>query len=159
MSSPSHERGAIRAALQQQGERCPYCSMPSHLGRELHAGYCVVEKARSELAALEALVAVKDFSNVTIYEELQRVEAENADLRAQLANAGRDIARPLDEYHEDLGPVLWWTLPVREPPYVGTTLDIGFPDGITHFTPCRDPLNAGDDPRVSADSSKERNDA
>jgi len=43
------------------------------------------DTAESELAALEALVAVKDFSNVTIYEELQRAEAENADLRAKLA--------------------------------------------------------------------------
>ena len=151
-STPSPERGAIKQCI-------AYCfgKMWANRGSN-YLPERVDTAAESELAALEALVAVKDFSNVTIYEELQRVEAENADLRAQLANAGRDIARPLDEYHEDLGPVLWWTLPVREPPYVGTTLDIGFPDGLTHFTPCRDPLNAGDDPRVSADASKERKD-
>lgn len=42
--------------------------------------------------------------------------------------------RPASEYHEDMGPVLWWRL-VRdeenrsqwagEPPYVGTPLDLG----------------------------------
>lgn len=33
------------------------------------------------------------------------------------------IARPLAEWHEDIGPVLWWRFPVDEPPYVGTPLD------------------------------------
>lgn len=27
--------------------------------------------------------------------------------------------RPLDEWHEDYGTVLWWHLPIQEPPYVG----------------------------------------
>ncbi len=34
-------------------------------------------------------------------------------------------ARPLAEWHEDMGPVLWWRFPVDEPPYVGTPLDRG----------------------------------
>ena len=34
-------------------------------------------------------------------------------------------ARPLSEWHEDIGPVLWWRFPVVEPPYVGTPLDRG----------------------------------
>lgn len=37
-----------------------------------------------------------------------------------------DSARPLSEWHEDIGPVLWWWFPVREPPYVGTPLDRGY---------------------------------
>jgi hypothetical protein len=36
-------------------------------------------------------------------------------------------ARPLSDWHEDFGPVLWWCFPVREPPYVGTPLDAGLP--------------------------------
>lgn len=35
------------------------------------------------------------------------------------------IARPLSEWHEDDGPVLWWKLPINETPYVGTPLDQG----------------------------------
>lgn len=27
--------------------------------------------------------------------------------------------RPADEWHEDHGPVLWWHIPIEEPPYVG----------------------------------------
>lgn len=44
--------------------------------------------------------------------------------------------RPLDEYHEDMGPVLWWAWEPeteklhgrwkREAPYVGSPLDLGF---------------------------------
>lgn len=34
-------------------------------------------------------------------------------------------AKPIDEWHEDLGDVLWWKFPVDEPPYVGTPLDLG----------------------------------
>lgn len=42
-----------------------------------------------------------------------------------LARAYLDLihARPFDEWHEDIGNVLWWRLPVCEPPYVGTPLD------------------------------------
>lgn len=34
-------------------------------------------------------------------------------------------ARPLSEWHEDMGPMLWWRFPIEEPPYVGTPLDLG----------------------------------
>lgn len=34
-------------------------------------------------------------------------------------------ARPLSDYHEDMGPVLWWKFPVVEPPYVGRPNDLG----------------------------------
>lgn len=35
--------------------------------------------------------------------------------------------RPLEEYHEDFGSVLWWRFPLAEPPYVGSPLDLGHP--------------------------------
>ena len=38
---------------------------------------------------------------------------------------GTRRARPLSEYHEDMGPVLWWKFPIDEPPYVGTPNDLG----------------------------------
>lgn len=51
--------------------------------------------------------------------------------------------RPLDEWHEDDGPVLWWRLPVDEPPWAGTPLDSDWQIGgdgpggawYTHWTP------------------------
>ncbi len=36
-----------------------------------------------------------------------------------------NVARPASEYHEDMGPVLWWKFPVDEPPYVGGPNDLG----------------------------------
>lgn len=69
--------------------------------------------------------------------------------------AGRaQEARPLEEWHEDMGDVLWWKFPVTEAPYVGSptclgqTVEIhdykgvvargqvgGWPGYHTHFTP------------------------
>jgi hypothetical protein len=44
------------------------------------------------------------------------------------------IARPISEYHEDMGCSLWWIFPLCEPPYCGTPNDCDWPDYHTHFT-------------------------
>ena|SRR5690349_14383375 len=72
-------------------------------------------------------------------------------------------ARPLSEWHEDDGPVLWWKFPIEEPPYVGTPNDCGISTSVrleidgtpvhsharyvggwpgyhTHWTPIQTPL-------------------
>lgn len=43
------------------------------------------------------------------------------------AQAFKDLTtpRPLDEYHEDMGNVLWWKFPIMEAPYVGGPNDLG----------------------------------
>jgi hypothetical protein len=53
-------------------------------------------------------------------------------------------AQPESEWHEDVGPVLWWAFPVQEPPYVGTPLDSDWPGYHTHWTPIAIPA----DPRT-----------
>ncbi|NUP08376.1 MAG: hypothetical protein HOW73_20190 [Polyangiaceae bacterium] len=58
--------------------------------------------------------------------EAERPAIELAELRA---------LRPREEYHEDYGPVLWWKVPIKEPPYCGTDLDDDFPDYMTHWSP------------------------
>jgi len=40
--------------------------------------------------------------------------------------ASSAIPRPLEEWHEDMGPMLWWKFPIEEEPYVGSPLDVGF---------------------------------
>ncbi|GGF73107.1 hypothetical protein GCM10010912_17880 [Paenibacillus albidus] len=45
------------------------------------------------------------------------------------------VARPIDEWHEDYGDVLWWEFPVCEPPYCGTPIDVDWPGYHTHWTP------------------------
>jgi hypothetical protein len=33
--------------------------------------------------------------------------------------------RSFHDWHEDIGPVLWWEWPIKEEPYVGSPLDLG----------------------------------
>lgn len=35
--------------------------------------------------------------------------------------------RPFDDWHEDIGNVLWWSFPIEEPPYSGTPYDDEYP--------------------------------
>ncbi|OZQ97351.1 hypothetical protein [Paenibacillus sp. VTT E-133291] len=51
----------------------------------------------------------------------------------------QSTARTLDDWHEDIGTVLWWTFPIEEPPYCGTPLDADYPDYLTHWTPIVEP--------------------
>lgn len=37
--------------------------------------------------------------------------------------------RPFCDWHEDRGDVLWWRIPICEPPYVGSPLDSGYAVG------------------------------
>ncbi|GEM_PF-1890592 len=49
--------------------------------------------------------------------------------------AAVDEARPLDDWHEDDGPVVWWTFPVNEPAWIGSPTDSDWPGYHTHWTP------------------------
>lgn len=42
--------------------------------------------------------------------------------------------RPIEDWGEDYGDCLWWSLPIEEPPYCGSPLDENFPEYVTHFT-------------------------
>ena len=59
-------------------------------------------------------------------------EAANNAASAHLAAT---TPRPLAEWHEDIGPVLWWTFPVDEEPYCGSPLGADWPTYHTHWTP------------------------
>lgn len=47
----------------------------------------------------------------------------------------QECAKPLEEWGEDYGDVLWWKFPIEEPPYVGSPLDEKWPAYHTHWTP------------------------
>jgi len=66
------------------------------------------------------------------------------------AESAKLIARPLSEWHEGKGSVLWWRFPAVEPPYSGSPLDDDFPDYVTHWTPIVVP----DEPAESAEGTK-----
>ena len=44
------------------------------------------------------------------------------------------IAIPGEQYHEDMGDVLWWRFPIEKPPYAGMPIDDDWPGYHTHFT-------------------------
>ncbi len=60
-------------------------------------------------------------TNAAGQKDLARVMMESA------AEAIREALklRPLSEWHEDMGPKLWWKFPLSEAPYVGSPLDLG----------------------------------
>jgi hypothetical protein len=58
--------------------------------------------------------------------------------------ASAAVALPLSEWHEDIGPALWWFFPMTEPPYVGGPTDSDWPGYHTHWTPLPDVPTAAD---------------
>lgn len=48
--------------------------------------------------------------------------------------AWRNTPRPLCEWHEDDGDVLWWKFPINEPPYVGSPLCDDWPGYHSYWT-------------------------
>lgn len=58
-----------------------------------------------------------------------------ANLAAPETVSVMDVARPLSEYHEDQGPVVWWRFPVEEPSYIGCPNSSDWPGYHTHWTP------------------------
>lgn len=78
-----------------------------------------------------------------LYREMEDVEAwkEEAAIQAQfyLESEAREKklreARPIDEWHEDYGDMLWWTFPIEEAPYCGNPLCSDWPGYHTHWTP------------------------
>jgi hypothetical protein len=64
-----------------------------------------------------------------------RAESE-AKARREASEECSPKARPLDEWHEDFGEVLWWFFPMTEPPYIGSPLCSNWPGYHTHWTPC-----------------------
>jgi hypothetical protein len=73
----------------------------------------------------------------TVAEQIERLNARVIELlqfnnefeerarQAERAIKALTTPRPIADYHEDLGDVLWWKFPITEPPYVGTPGDCG----------------------------------
>ena len=73
------------------------------------------------------------------------ISAELDRLRARVRELDTPTARPIEEWHEDMGPVLWWKFPVQEAPYSGSETDVDFPDHVTHWTPIQVPAGADEE--------------
>lgn len=74
------------------------------------------------------------------YLHRHRTEPDQGPWERAIADMLRDALaaqtmRPLDDWHEDIGPVLWWITPVCEPPWCGDPRDNDWPGYNTHWTP------------------------
>lgn len=107
--------GHLRGAVQQ--------SRTIRRLRALADGYRGAWKAEREGRQHHELSAAKAWRR---YRELK------ASMRAYTT------PRPRADWGEEDGPVLWWKLPVCEPPWVGGANDDDFPDYVTHWTPILD---------------------
>lgn len=83
--------------------------------------------------------AEKQFAACTTLHAFQRGGWYMLLLWAELPYAsgvpGTGSARPLSEWHEDDGPVVWWKFPVDEPAWIGTPNCDDWPGYHTHWTP------------------------
>lgn len=81
---------------------------------------------------------ISEFENdlLTRYTELNKRDEKSFDISIARQNAKPYITpNPIETWHEDIGPCLWWKFPVEEEPYVGSPLDLDFPSYVTHYTP------------------------
>jgi hypothetical protein len=103
-------------------------------------------KARLDRTLSELYEAADNGDSVSL--SLAEVEVMADDVRALVAEVERlrkpPAVRSLDEWHEDHGTVLWWTLPICEPPYVGAPLDSDWPGYHTHWTAIAVPNRDGE---------------
>jgi hypothetical protein len=74
-----------------------------------------------------AAIAVRQARNGCITPPENGTEYDEQLARAALSAALAAMwqPRPIEEYHEDMGDVLWWKLPITEAPYVGSPRDTG----------------------------------
>ncbi|MNW45555.1 hypothetical protein D3C74_228220 [compost metagenome] len=117
----------------------------------------LLNRAKQEIARLKQQADENGMANALLeadlYESKQEVirlsyiaEKQGDELirEKELVNSLRDqlteVPRPIDEWGEDYGDVLWWKFPIEEPPYCGTPLDADWPDYHTHWTPINMPV-------------------
>ena len=87
------------------------------------------------LRLLDAATAGEPAGEGIPYARYREVVAEVATLRAALA-AARDAAvmlRPVDDWHEDIGDVMWFRYPIEEPPMVTSPISSDWP-GDDYFS-------------------------
>ena len=110
-------------------------------------------KTYAEQLARVRLMTTDEFCNVSMEDKAaikavlsfldERVDLSRAAVLTELL-ADRDkllesllTFYPAADYHEDYGTVLWWHLPVKEPPYVGAGAGMCETDNYGEPTKCR----------------------
>ncbi|ULQ47448.1 hypothetical protein JN531_003990 [Flagellatimonas centrodinii] len=92
-----------------------------------------LKRESERIARLAEMAASGRFADeMALRSQCGAMTAHIAKLQAALDEAQK--VRTLGDYHEDYGPVVWWTKPCNEPAWIGTPLDDTWPGYHTHWT-------------------------
>ncbi len=122
-------RAELASVLADWNDIVKAIGSPTNGGAIGHAK--ALRRERDEARA--TLDRCKAVNNATA-EGWRETQAELDEARAELARL--TTLRPASAWHDDYGFVLWWRLPIEEPPYCGAPLDDGWTgDYYSHWTP------------------------
>lgn len=115
LESLQKENDTLRGLLGNSSKPCPYCGLAAEDQIKCALGFPGCSRADDQMLG-------RYFADAYCLQELEKDVAELLKLR------------PFDEYHEDKGDVLWWKLPIEEPPWVGSPLSMDWPGYHTHWS-------------------------
>lgn len=116
MSDSLRERlEALRVILSERAELAPF--IRSEIAILINDTIAALGYSREAVMRLELIVKQRD-------EDYRHLEATIA-----------NVPRPLSEWDEDFGTVMWWKLPVDEPAWIGHPGNSDWPGYHTHWTP------------------------
>lgn len=109
----------------------PVEALRAQLLAEVESARGSLDRSRQIADETEAAIDLKAATAAALADVVPRELHDRvvADLKAN--NAPRP--RPLSEWSEERGAVLWWRFPIDEPPYVGTPNDCGQTVEMRHY--------------------------
>lgn len=120
----------------QQPSICPFCGTIPEFKLIDTVGYRGRQHVQTSLECCIAMEGMATDGETTFRPPPDKWVAEaKAALISQWNARIVDEPLPLSEYHEDMGPVVWWKFPVDEPAWVGSPNYDTWPGYHTHFTP------------------------
>lgn len=156
----SYKAIALERTRERDEARSTLATRDAEMDRHIEAGQDALRLVNEERKVLESTLATRTRALELAHEEIRwwverageafpiRAKAALATIKSMGTPAGipptpatlpgspaaETPARPLADWHEDFGSVLWWKFPVVEPPYVGSPLSEDWPEYHTHWT-------------------------
>lgn len=87
-----------------------------------------IQKAIEDLKTLKLILIKDNLDNTDLYKSFTQA------ITALKRQSEMETLYLADDWDEDFGDVLWWKLPVDEPPYIGSPLCCDWPGYHTHWS-------------------------